>query len=339
MFTQRFCLAVASSFALALPALSQQIFYTTAFDTLDGWTVTTGCAPGYSWAADATPATVGTANVSPFLSAPASLNFNNGVHIGGDGFCPCGGGPGDAEITCGEATSPPIELGGSAEPILVFHLLEVMEAECQWDSLVLTVTSTDGGTPFIDECISSGVVAGNPWVQLVFELEPGWGEVVVTFAFHTLDGWLNGGGGPFIDDFTVVDVSGASWVTHCQGQPKADGTPGATLRPDGSLSVQDNEFRLQGGVFPTNGFSTAFYGLDPAVLPAGNGIRCISGGVSYRLPLVPIVNGTPYWRIDLTTPPLASGAITGGSSWYFQSIFRDGASFNFSDTVLVTFWN
>ena len=338
MTIQSTFLAIAGCLALTLPALSQQTIYSTTFDTLDGWTVTTGCSPGYSWAADATPAApCWDQSVAPFMSPPASLNFNNGIDVGGPGHCPCGGGPGDAEITCGEVTSPPIELSGTHQPVLSFHLLPSIEAGCAWDLLQLTVSPASGGAPFIDECITLGGSTACEWSTLDFALEPLWGEVKIAFYFNTLDGWLNGGGGPFIDDLMVVGDCTASWMTHCVGEPKADGTPGARLQPDGSLSVLANEFRLLGDRFPANGFSTAFYGLDPAVLPAGNGVRCISGGLSYRLPLVATVNGAHYWRIDLTEPPLASGAIAGGSSWYFQSIYRDGTSFNFSDAIFVTF--
>ena len=75
------------------PALHAQevSLYATDFTNLDGWTVTTGCTAGFAWAADATPANH---DGGPFVSAPASLNFNNGINVGGDGF---GGGV----YTCG----------------------------------------------------------------------------------------------------------------------------------------------------------------------------------------------------------------------------------------------
>ncbi len=91
---------------LALSAVDGQAqdIYSTDFTALGGWSVQTGCTAGYSWATDATPASR-SCGAPAFLSAPAALNFNNGLDIGGWGV------HGGADITCGGATSPAIDLG------------------------------------------------------------------------------------------------------------------------------------------------------------------------------------------------------------------------------------
>ena len=214
--------------ATSLPAVAQTI-YSTSFDTLDGWTVTAGCTPGYEWAADATPAVV-CSGTHPYVSAPASLNFNNGIDIGGPAPCPCGAGPGSAAVTCGEVTSPVIDLSGTGRPELCFSALQDHELSTAWDMLRVRVEPASGGTPFLDEHLLDSMSSRCFWRIYEVPLDAAWGKVRVTFRFDTLDGWVNDGAGPFIDDLSVVETCSAAWTVQCRALPKANGSVGATLR-------------------------------------------------------------------------------------------------------------
>jgi len=318
---------------LALTAVDgrAQEIYSTDFSTLDGWSVQTSCASGYAWAADAPPASRGW-GAAPFMSGPASLNFNNGVDIGGLGV------HGGAAYTCGGATSPPIDLSaGGSSATLSFWVSVEMESGCQWDELRLVVRPAGGGTAFHDECIMPQLVQCD-WQEFTLPLDVQWGTVEISFWFDVLDDWFNQGSGPFIDDLVVTGSCAHDWSTHCIGVGSVSTGLPAVLEPVGSFSVSTNRFQLQGSDFPTNTFAVGFYGAQTATIPLGNGIRCIAAAQSFRLALVPTrALGRPHWNVDLGAPPLPTGQVIAGSTWYFQSIFRDGPGFNFSDAIQVTF--
>ncbi|MEM9381459.1 MAG: hypothetical protein AAGB93_16005 [Planctomycetota bacterium] len=311
---------------------SAQTIYSTDFTTLDGWTVRTDCTPGYAWAADATP-TARPCGVDPFRSAPASLNFNDDIDIGGPGV------HGGAAVTCGSVTSPPIDLASAgADSILGFWMSLDMEPGCEWDALRLIVQPAGGGAAHYDACVNSLTAFDCSWQRFELALQAAWGEVEITFDFHTLDDWVNDGSGPFIDDLSIEVPSCGSWSKHCNGIPSDRTGTRAVLGAVGSLSVASNDLQLQGVDFPPNTFATAFYGALPDGLVAGNGIRCIAANSSFRLTIAPTRDlGSPVWNVDLTAPPLPPGQVFAGSTWYYQAIYRDGTSFNFSDAIRITF--
>jgi hypothetical protein len=114
-------LLIAGCGVLGLGARAQIILYATDFPDAQGWTLTGLLPPDPCWAVDATPAFV--LGTSSWLSAPFSLNFNNGVNYHPEGQ--------------GRATSPPIHLGtGSGNKILRYWCNASTEFNlpCYWDT-------------------------------------------------------------------------------------------------------------------------------------------------------------------------------------------------------------
>ena len=120
---------------------------------------------------------------------------------------------------------------------------------------------------------------------------------------------------------------------------------GAFISPGGtsSLSAADLSFDCYG--LPSNQYGIFYYGAAQSSAPFGNGVRCVSaGGVgTFRLPvLLSDTFGSVSYALDFSAPPISSGAgaLTVGSTWYFQYWYRDpaagGASFNLSDAASVT---
>lgn len=94
--------------------------------------------------------------------------------------------------------------------------------------------------------------------------------------------------------------------------------------------------RIEGSGFVPHTFASGFIGPETAILPAGNGTRCIAGGgTSRRLDVAPTrQNGTPVWNLSPTSP--AYGAmIQAGQPVFVQTYYRDGGSFNFSEALRV----
>ncbi|MEM1449347.1 MAG: hypothetical protein AAF726_17270 [Planctomycetota bacterium] len=326
-------LAAAAAIATTLcTTASAQSLYSTDFASLDGWTVQTTCTPGYEWAADATPFTRA-CGAPAFRSPPASLNFNNGVDIGGPGF------HGGAAVTCGSVTSPPIDLASAgADSILTFWVSLEMEIGCQWDALRLIVRPAGGGGEYYNACLNVQLSTDCDWQRFDFPLQAAWGDVEITFDFHALDDWVNDGSGPFIDDLSIEVPTCGNWSKHCEGVASTATGTNAVLIVTGSTSIASNEFGLAGIDFPNNTFAAAFYGALPDALVVGDGIRCIAAASSYRLSIAPTRDfGRPEWPVDLTAPPMPSGQVMAGSTWYYQAIYRDGPSFQFSDAIRVTF--
>ena len=140
------------------------------------------------------------------------------------------------------------------------------------------------------------------------------------------DGFLDGGG-----------------CMHSGGQ-------GALLSGSGSVSTVTDDLVLTTSQMPLNAFSMTFMGPQSASIPFGNGRLCVSpaGGKMFRYR--PALNSGPGGMISLGPGIVAhsqlftlyGGSITPGSTWYFQTYFRDvgpncSSSFNLSNAVRVDF--
>ena len=346
--------------------------YSTDFTTLDGWTVIqdTGI---YTWAVDATPSqSIYGIPYDTYTSAPSSLNFNNGVHIGGEG------GHGGADITAGIVRSPWIDIGSATVPRLRFMGSAHMEGGCTWDNL--TVRISDGSSNFVQECLEIGPT----WQPFDIVLDPGWGTIWIEFDFHTFDGWSNGGGGPFIDDLFVVDdtctLDPSSECTEtlsfCFGDGSGtpcpcanESTPGdgrgctnssgagalLTATGDPQVGADTLAFDLEGAPSDTFAFlisgAVALPATDPgAGIQAFDGLRCV--GNDFRrhgaratdtTGTVGIAN-TGWGGMDAPIGGLSTQAgFVPGQSRYFQVFVRDdtnascGTGLNTSNALKVTF--
>lgn len=339
--------------ALVSPAAhAAQDIYATDFTTLDGWTVQAAdspCAAAYAWAADATPAWIPgsqancAAGTAPFTSPPASLNFNDGVDIGG------AVGHGFGYYTCGSVLSPPIDLASATSPTatLSFWLTVDMETTCQWDELRLIIRPAGGGADFYNECFELDGAFACDWREFHLPLDISWGMIEIEFSFDTIDNWLNAGAGPFIDDLRVVDGTPCvSPTNYCDAIPNSTGVA-ANISNNGTPSLSANDFELQVDNCPPNQSGMFFYGEAQNSLFYGDGRLCIAPGSIGFIRIRPVVQtdaqGTVNLLIDSTAPVHSSGPglLEAGSTRYFQFWHRDpfggSAGFNYSDGLEVIF--
>lgn len=317
--------------ALPLAGAARGQLYQTDFSGAGGWTFAQvppcGGDPSYAWAVDATPASH---FAGASRSAPASLNFNDGAIAG-----PTFGG-----VSCGTATSPPIDLAAASDdPVLQFWLsYEFNQASaCSIDSVTLEVSNDGFATLLLDECLVTPGTLSRDWHRLDFALQRAFGVVELRFRFYGGPGvGFNDPTGPFIDDLAVVEACAPPTVA-CTGAPNSQSVAGARFGLMGSPSVGTNAFRLFATDTPPLMFAIAFWGDTVAVSPSGAGTLCV-GGTLRRLPVVPTgAGGTPTWLVDLDAPPYSIDFVA-GSTWHFQAWFRDGpATWNFSDAISVTF--
>jgi hypothetical protein len=169
---------------------------------LANWTIS---APnsGVGWAADATPGSVLGAN--PFVTAPASLNYNNGT-----------------DYTTGVA----LNSGSARSPLIDRTLLPTtarLKFMCNYqtdttgnstDRRTVTIWKGDlsgtwtapiqitGGVSALGACSPMGT-----WHEHVLDLQPSWTpDLRVEFSFNTVDGVSNNFAGWFVDDFEISDL-------------------------------------------------------------------------------------------------------------------------------------
>jgi hypothetical protein len=333
---------------LAPSAWAQQVtLYSTDFTNLDGWTVTTGCTPGYEWAADATPASH---PPGPYFSPPASLNFNNGTDIGGPG------GHGGAPRTCGAVTSDPIDLSEAiGSPSLRFMCSANMEWGCHYDRLTLRILSaTSGAELYSVLCMPEPPI----WVLLEYPLEASWGAVQIEFFFDTLDDWFNDGSGPFIDDLEVVDVF-TLFTTSCPGDGSGTACPcsnegapgegcanstghGSVLVASGSPRITAGDLVLTATQMRPNQFSTFIQGNSS--LNGGNGIvfgdglRCAGDGLIRLERVLSDASGQANSTVNIGVV----GGVFPGDTRTYQLWYRDpiggpcDEKFNLTNGIEVT---
>lgn len=308
--------------AFASPEAVAQVLYSTDFTDLGEWTVdANSCGtPSVRWAADATPAFH---QGGPFLSAPASLNFNNGQNLG------------VGIESCGSVTSPPIDLSAASSldcSLRYHHTFDYFD-EDGYDVYRARVLS-EQGTVLAERLFQMRVWT---WSEVVIPLASTWGTVRIEFWCETGDVFSNQGTGPFIDDLIVAGADD-SFTMNCVGDSSTITGERVRLTPLGSTATSDNEFGLLGSAFPPGSVARAFFGTTPDIIPYAGGTRCIAVHDSYRLGAAPTgTDGSPLWRLDLMQPAPQSAPILAGSTWYFQALFQDGDTLRFSDSIGVSF--
>lgn len=137
-----------------------------------------------------------------------------------------------------------------------------------------------------------------------------------------------------LDNVTVhPDVSLPIGTGYCASNPNSSGLP-AVVSASGCTSMAINDVTLHADQLPANKSVLFFYGPNAVQLPFGQGFLCVSGGIT-RMPVGNSGAGSYSRPLDLDAGP---GLITAGSTWRFQSWFRDvGGTTNTSDAVSITF--
>jgi hypothetical protein len=137
-----------------------------------------------------------------------------------------------------------------------------------------------------------------------------------------------------------VSIHGEA-ASFCESTVNSSGNA-AWMDCHGSLSVCTNNTCLVADGCPEGSTGVFFYGGQPAQIPMANGYLCVQPfqPALFRLAPTAAVGGRAELQLDITTAPQA-GAITPGSTWYFQYWFRDtaagGAGSNLSDGLRITF--
>jgi hypothetical protein len=145
--------------------------------------------------------------------------------------------------------------------------------------------------------------------------------------------------------FCPIAMSPCGNADPTAGCQNATGT-GALLEGCGSTSVFADDLNLTTSGMNPGSFALTFMGQS-LIFPAaiGNGILCLAGPL-YRFPPFPTGAGTGSIGPGLVAYTIVSnpiaGQITAGSSWNFQTYYRDiggpcGTPFNLSSALAVTF--
>ena len=188
-----------------------------------------------------------------------------------------------------------------------------------------------------------------------FDNESGWGRINAHAAVqHVLANDCNNNGlydpseiasGALLDANMngVPDLCECAATNYCQSAANSTGNS-CVMSFSGSLSIAQNDFDLialnavpgEPGLF--------YYGRNQALLPFGDGFRCIAAP-SFRLFPFPVTSilGDATYDFDFTSGPPSAGAglIAPGALWNFQFWYRDPAAgatgFNLSDGLAATF--
>ncbi|MEZ6015381.1 MAG: integrin alpha [Planctomycetota bacterium] len=130
---------------------------------------------------------------------------------------------------------------------------------------------------------------------------------------------------------------------YCVTTPNSVGSV-ARLRSLGLLSVFDQRLALGVDGVPPGAAALFVRGVEPAALPFGDGVLCLSpfaGGLARVDVAVADGAGSAWTERMFEAPGASNAAILAGSSWSFQCLYRDAqggpAGFNTSDALRGTF--
>lgn len=324
-------LALAAA-ALAAPAAAQ-VVYSTDFSSSAGWTFSPSNG-GSTWAIDATPPNFGSCGSAPYISAPSSLNFNDGATYGTD------------NVVSGVVTSPVIWLDPTQVAARATFWLSVdHEAFCAFDQTHFQVIQAGTGAVLASHCLL-GLREWQDcaWREMAFPLETGWGPIQLRFRTQSFDTQQNTGLGVFVDDLTVDYGCGVDVQVVCNGQPSTAypfngaNAPvwGARLTADGSPSVSGGTMNVHASQIRRPGFALLLAGLGPVQETfVGNTRLCIALQGVHRVGLSALtVTDEAHWSVPLgPTGPMAFAAP--GDRVILQAYYRDSGSGNLSDAVMV----
>ena len=132
------------------------------------------------------------------------------------------------------------------------------------------------------------------------------------------------------------------WEPYCESLPNSTGVV-STMSVTGNLSISSNNTWIHSFDCPSGEYGVFLFGEQPAALPWGNGVLCISpffpGVMRLNVPDIIPFGGQSDLFLNLgALPPQMQ--LVAGKAYYFQCMFRDpsvGERFNLSNAVSVTF--
>ena len=152
-------------------------------------------------------------------------------------------------------------------------------------------------------------------------------RIVGVCQWEVQNGWI-----------AIVDIATLG-TSYCVGAPNSAGA-GARISAAGTRSVAANDLKLFVRDAPADVLAFFDYGARTAQRPFGNGFQCV-GGTRFSLASFRTNEAGAGWSaVDYAALP-SGGAITPGSTWHFQCVYRDraagGGFANASDAVTIPF--
>jgi len=137
-------------------------------------------------------------------------------------------------------------------------------------------------------------------------------------------------------DLTIDVLQTALGTSYCAAGVNSYGTE-ARILPAGSNSVATNTLAFVCQAFPSVNTGILVASTNQTQVPFGDGFRCVGPGI-VRLAATTAAGGIASYSVDMAQGP--GLAITAGSTWNFQSFYRDnalpgGAGFNLTDAVSI----
>lgn len=317
----RSLLVAAGLWFLASSTRAQVLYFEDFSNGTHGWTLDALCC-GVQWKADALPAS--TPNGS-FLSAPASLNFNNDVDYDG--------GYGTAY-----ATSPPIDISSATGVPMLSFWCNNQTVELTCDPHERTVLHVPGHTSacFGDDAQATFVCTKATWHPHLIALDSSWDSIQLRFELRT-DGLFDQSEGWFIDDIGIYDVPVP--LTYCTAKTTSSNCDplGAWGGAFPSASDPERCSLFCTGV-PAQKNGMFFYGFNGrASTPFLGGTLCVQPPVERTFVLAS--GGTwgcsGYFDLDFNAwiqsghdPALVPGTVVDGQWWFRdpQASFQAGLS-------------
>lgn len=135
---------------------------------------------------------------------------------------------------------------------------------------------------------------------------------------------------------TLTSAACSAVTGYCSAAPNSTGGP-LVLYHSGTTSLAANDLLLHGVGGPSGVSGIFFMGSGQTSIPFGNGQFCVGGSVRRVVSASVNILGQVAGRVDSAVPSI--GALTPGSTWNFQYIYRDvaGAGFNASSALSVVF--
>lgn len=152
-------------------------------------------------------------------------------------------------------------------------------------------------------------------------------------------GYVDNGQNPIGGWITLVDLDPAAY-RYCPATPNSSGGRG-DLEPTGSTSIALNGAGFLASDLPKSTVGALVFATQSGWQPFANGTLCISGQRYTPGAFHTGSTGSALQKLDFTGAPSQGGAITAGSTWYFQAWFRDlaagGAGANTTNAVKRSF--
>jgi len=313
-------LMIMACVAVDLGARAQVVLYSTDFPDDQGW-VFQALNSNAWWAVDDTPGICfgGPSN----LSAPFSLNFNNGSCIGGAG---CGG------TSFGIATSPAIDLGAANGSVVLgfwcnYHCESSAFCDGKDRRSISVLNSVGLVAEYCFTAASCGPV-GQPHFHSL-QLAPSWGVIHLKFYLDTSDWMFNDGAGWFIDDLSVIGEC-ASTAPYCTPKLNSLGcSPTIFTTGTPSLSGSGQAFRIWAGGVLNQKVGLMLWSRSPASTPLGGGTLCVgapitrtaaqsSGGSS-----LPAMECDGFYSFQFSPAMMSQAGLLVGDDVYSQYWSRD----------------